>query len=157
MYKGEVTMMIETARLKIVDCTEETAAFARAQSYNNGPMMEDYLIKLKKDPSLEGWGTWLVIRKEDDQVIGDIGFKGKPNLNKVVEVGYGLLEPYWRKGYATEAVDGLVQWAFKTNQVNKIMAEVLKDNIASIHVLHNVGMKRLTEVNEMYYYQVKKA
>lgn len=150
-------MIIETPRLKIVDCTEETAQLARSQSYNNGPQMEEYLEKLKNDPTLVGWGSWLVIRKEDDLVIGDIGFKGKPNLNKVVEVGYGLLEPYWRKGYATEAVGGLVDWAFNTNQVNKIMAEVLKENIASIHVLNNVGMKRLTEVNEMYYYQVKKA
>lgn len=150
-------MIIETPRLKIVDCTEETAQFARNQAYNNGPQMEDYLVKLKNDSTLIGWGSWLVIRKEDDIVIGDIGFKGKPNLNKEVEVGYGLLEAYWSKGYATEAVGALVDWEFKTNQVNKIIAEVLKDNIASIHVLNNIGMKRLSEVNEMYYYQVEKA
>lgn len=154
---GATIMILETERLKIVQCTEEMSVLAKAQNYSNGPQVDDYLADLKNDPTINGWGSWYVIRKEDDAVIGDIGFKGKPNLNKVVEVSYGLLAQYFNKGYATEAVEELIHWAFDTNQVNKIMAEVLKVNAASIGVLKKVGMKKLTEVNEMYYYQIKKA
>lgn len=150
-------MILETERLQIVSCTEENADVARGQNYSNGPQVADYLTDLKNDPTIDGWGSWFVIRKEDGMFIGDIGFKGKPNLNKVVEVGYGLLEPYFNKGYATEAMKELVHWAFDTNKVNKIMAEVLTVNEASIHVLKKIGMRRLTQVNEMYYYQIKKA
>lgn len=150
-------MILETARLKIMQCTEENALVAREQNYSNGPQVDEYLSDLKNDPSINGWGSWFVIRKEDEAVIGDIGFKGKPNLNKVVEVSYGLMEQYFNKGYATEAVNELINWAFNTNKVNRIMAEVLKVNAASIGVLKKVGMNKLTEVNEMYYYQIRKA
>ncbi|MBQ0138876.1 MAG: GNAT family N-acetyltransferase [Kurthia sp.] len=150
-------MILETERLKIVECTEESAQLAFAQRYDNGPFLTDYLVELKKDATIAGWGSWLIVRKSDNLVIGDIGFKGKPNLNKVVEIGYGFLKSYWHKGYATEAANALIKWSFATDKVNKIMAEVLKENLASIHVLEKIGMKRLTEVNEMYYYQIKKA
>lgn len=150
-------MIVETERLKIVECTEESAQFAFDQHYDNGPYVMNYLEALKRDTSLAGWGSWLIIRKLDERVIGDMGFKGKPSQNKVVEIGYGLLEAYWNKGYATEAANALINWAFATNRVNRVMAEVLKENLASIHVLEKIGMKRLTEVNEMYYYQIKRS
>lgn len=150
-------MILETERLQIVSCTEENASVARGQHYSNGPQVANYLMDLKNDATIDGWGSWFVIRKEDGMFIGDIGFKGKPSLNKVVEVSYGLMEPYFNKGYATEAMKELVHWAFDTNQVNKIMAEVLTVNEASIHVLNKIGMRRLTQVNEMYYYQMRRA
>ena len=39
-------------------------------------------------------GAWYVLRKEDDSVLGDIGFKGKPNEDQTVEIGYGFIEKY---------------------------------------------------------------
>ena len=63
-----------------------------------------FLEKLREDSTQLGWGVWLVINKENNTIIGDIGFKGKPNSENTVEVGYGIIPSAQNKGYATEAV-----------------------------------------------------
>ncbi|KGR77105.1 GNAT family N-acetyltransferase [Ureibacillus sinduriensis] len=148
--------MLETDRLKIIPCTEETVQIANHQNYNNGPQITTYLQELTIDPSLLYWGCWMVVRKSDDRVIGDIGFKGKPDKNHTVEVGYGFLEEFWNKGYATEAVGALIAWAFNTARVEKIKAETLKDNHGSMRVLEKLGMHRIDVGETMVYWELDK-
>lgn len=136
-------MELETNRLKIIPCTKETYQIAKNQNYDNGPEISTHLEQLIRDPSLLYWGSWIVVRKSDDLVIGDIGFKGKPDGNKMVEVGYGFLEKYWNNGYATEAMSALIQWAFDTTKVKKVKAETMQDNCGSIRVLEKLGMKKI--------------
>ena len=142
-------MELETERLKIIPCTEETVDIAINQKYDNGPQISTYLKQLNEDSSLLYWGIWLVVRKSDGAVLGDIGFKGKPDENGVVEAGYGFLERYWGNGYATEAVGELIRWAFKTSKVDKVIAETLQDNYGSIRVLEKIGMKKMTSTETM--------
>ena len=59
-------------------------------------------------------------------------------------------------GYATEAVDGLVDWAFSMNVVDKILAETSSDNKGSIRVLEKVGMKKMTYMENMIYWELAK-
>ncbi|MDC2865875.1 GNAT family N-acetyltransferase [Bacillus sp. BP-3] len=150
-------MKLETKRLTIIPCTEETVEIAINQKYDNGPQISTYLKRLKEDSSLLYWGTWLVIRKTDGVVIGDIGFKGKPDKNKAVEVGYGFLENYWNNGYATESVGALIQWAFKTSKVDRIIAETLYDNHGSIRVLEKLNMKKIDTTETMINWKIDKS
>jgi len=136
-------MELETNRLKIISCTEEIIQIARNQNYDNGTEISNYLMRLNSDPSLLNWGSWIVIRKSDDIAIGDIGFKGKPDENGVVEIGYGFLKDYWNNGYATEAVGAIIHWAFNTSTVEKVIADTLQDNFGSIRVLEKLGMKKV--------------
>lgn len=136
-------MELETNRLKIISCTVETVQTAINQNYDNGSEISNYLEQLSKDPSIRNWGSWMVVRKSDDIVIGDIGFKEKPNENGVVEIGYGILKDYWNNGYATEAVGVLIKWAFSTSKVEKVIADTLQDNYGSIRVLEKLGMKKV--------------
>jgi len=78
--------------------------------------------------------SWKLCKRENDAVIGYVGFKGLGN-EACVEIGYGVDEEYEGKGYATEGVKGFCQWAFSTNQVVFIEAETELDNIASQRVL----------------------
>ncbi|MFC7686507.1 GNAT family N-acetyltransferase [Ureibacillus sp. GCM10028918] len=149
-------MILETDRLQIIPCTKETVQIAINQNYNNGPQIANYLEDLTKDSSLLYWGCWIVVRKSDDRVIGDIGFKGKPDENLAVEVGYGFLEEYWGKGYATEAVEALIMWAFNTSKVEKVKAETLKDNYGSIRVLEKLGMQRIDQTESMVNWKIDK-
>lgn len=49
--------------------------------------------------------------------------KGNQTRIETVEIGYGFIEKYWNQGYATEAVKELFDWAFKTGEVETIIAE----------------------------------
>ena len=149
-------MKLETERLEIIPCTEETAQMAEKQSYDNGPQISMSLEMLKADPTSLGWGAWLVIKKSDGQVIGDIGFKGNPNVDNQVEVGYGLLKEYWNKGYATEAVGAIIQWAFATGKVDAIIAETLSDNLGSMRVLEKLNMQRVGTSEQMVNWKLVK-
>lgn len=145
-------MEIHTKRLRIVPCTSTSIKIALKQSYDNGPQIFNSLKQLEEDPSLLFWGTWLVISKEDGTVVGDIGFKGKPDIHKVVEVGYGFLEDFRNKGYATESVQALINWAFNSSKVDKVIAETLKDNNGSIRVLKKLNMNLVHETEEHMYW-----
>ena len=149
-------MKLETERLYIMPCTEEKLRVAEKQGYNSGPHILGHIENVKQDEALLPWGAWYVIRKEDDIVLGDIGFKGRPNENHTVEIGYGFIEKYWNKGYATESVDELIKWAFQTGEVETVIAETLLDNDSSIRVLENLHMKRVNSTETMINWKIEK-
>ena len=68
----------------------------------------------KAEPSKHAWLTyWLIVIK--DELIGAgmlLGFKGYPNAKGSTEIGYGIDPAYQNKGYMTEAVRALIDWAF---------------------------------------------
>ncbi|AIM31747.1 acetyltransferase, GNAT [Bacillus thuringiensis serovar kurstaki str. YBT-1520] len=149
-------MKLETERLYIVPCTEESIQVANEQGYNSGPHIVGHVENVKQDAALLPVGAWYVLRKEDDSVLGDIGFKGKPNENQTVEIGYGFIEKYWNQGYATEAVRELIDWAFKTGEVETIIAETLLDNYSSMRVLEKLHMKRVNATETMINWKIEK-
>ena len=88
----------------------------------------------------EDWGwyaMWLIVRK-DGACIGNLSFKGTP-VDGEVEIGYGITEEYRGFGYATEALETILEWAFDQPGVSKIAAETGPDNVASRRVLEKCG------------------
>lgn len=134
-------MKLETERLTIVPVDHQFVEKLSPEDYKVHGFIKSYLEKLQEDASLHGWGVWFVIEKETESIVGDIGFKGKP-VNHTVEIGYGIIPSEQGKGYATEAVTGIIDWALSTNLVRKVIAECLEDNIASIKVLEKLGFDR---------------
>nr|WP_225445435.1 GNAT family N-acetyltransferase [Paenibacillus arenosi] len=109
-------MKIHSERLELVPIDivhSHTPIFAYYM--NNKKHIQLYIEQLITDPDLLGWGVWLVISKDANEVIGDIGFKGKP-VKETVEVGYGFMPEARNNGYATESVKALVNWAFSTSK-----------------------------------------
>ena len=149
-------MKITTQRLTLIACTEDLV-LSIADKYEIGPHIEFYIENLKKDATILGWGPWFVIHTDSKCVIGDIGFKGKPESNKVVEVGYGISPAEWGKGYATEAVNGIIHWAFSSQKVDSIIAECLDDNYASIKVLEKLGMQEVGAKDSMIQWKLQKS
>lgn len=149
-------MELQTERLKIVPCTDELLSTISTEEYKIGPHIKMFLDKLREDSTQLGWGVWLVINKENNTIIGDIGFKGKPNSENTVEVGYGIIPSAQNKGYATEAVNEIINWAFTNDDVGKVVAECLHDNIPSIKVLEKLNMNKIGTVNDMLKWELKK-
>jgi RimJ/RimL family protein N-acetyltransferase len=69
---------------------------------------------------------------------GVSGFKGPPR-GGVVEIGYGVVAEFQRRGLATEAVAGLVRWAQAHPGVQMVAAHTLPELTASIRVLEKNG------------------
>jgi ribosomal-protein-alanine N-acetyltransferase len=54
---------------------------------------------------------------------------------------YGLSNRHRGQGYATEAANALIEYAFGTLQVKRIFADTTRSNIGSINVMKRVGMR----------------
>ncbi len=104
--------------------------------------IEQFMARLERHPELSGWLNWYLVLTDDDKrvLIGSGGFTGAP-FNGEVMIGYSILEQYQRQGYGSEAVNGLVNWAFAHQSVTRIVAETLMENKASICLLEKCGFE----------------
>lgn len=85
------------------------------------------------------WYTsWKICQKDTGEAIGYAGFKGISEEGSV-EIGYGIDEEYEGKGYATEGVRALCEWASKQPDTTVIEAETEPDNRASMRVLEKIS------------------
>lgn len=75
-----------------------------------------------------------------------LGFKGAPNLQGEVEIGYGIDPGFRNKGFMTEGVTRLIQWAFEDPRCTRIIApNTQRSNLSSNRVLEKVGMQIYSE------------
>jgi ribosomal-protein-alanine N-acetyltransferase len=106
---------------------------------NDARSQRFFLEILRKQPSAVGWCVWyIVLRGAPRAVVGNCGFKGEPSEG-TVEIGYSVVPAYQRHGYASEATDGLVRWAFGDPRVERVIAETFPDLTASLGVLRTTG------------------
>jgi len=97
------------------------------------------------EESQHPWQTyWLVIVSEDNFGAGLAGFKGVPNENGSTEIGYGIDPAYQNKGYTSEAVRALVEWAFQ-HPFCKVVTATTVENLASSRVLEKLGARLVAE------------
>ena len=102
------------------------------------------------------WYTyWLLIITKVPIGVGLAGFKGLPNEQGEVEIGYGIDPAYQNQGYMTEAVQALIAWAFEEPACQSVVArDTKKSNIASLRVLTKVGMTQYQETEDAFYLRV---
>ncbi|WP_150275456.1 GNAT family N-acetyltransferase [Paenibacillus tepidiphilus] len=108
---------------------------------------------LSKDDEVDGFGVWMIVKKEDMTAIGDAGFKGGPDENGAIEIGFGLVEEEQRKGYGYEAASSLLEWGSQIAGVKVIKADCLIDNAGSIHLLKKCGMRETGRDLELIYWE----
>jgi RimJ/RimL family protein N-acetyltransferase len=99
------------------------------------------------------WGTFALVRHEDDAALGAMGFHGVPDESGRVEVGYDLVAPARGHGYATEALRALSAWAFEQEGVRVVTARVDLGNAPSQRVLERAGFTRVAEDDENCTYE----
>ncbi|MBC7542930.1 MAG: GNAT family N-acetyltransferase [Candidatus Sericytochromatia bacterium] len=101
--------------------------------------------QLTVDPDQEEWLLWYLVHTEgtERRLIGTVGFKGRPDADGTVELGYSVVPAYQRQGLATEAVLDLIDWALADRTVKRIVAETYPHLTPSIRVMEKCGMTLL--------------
>ena len=59
------------------------------------------------------------------------------------ELGYWIGVPFWGNGYATEAAQAVLDYAFKEIGLERVIGKFLRRNPASGRVLQKLGMKHV--------------
>ena len=114
------------------------------------------LSNLQKVPSPTGFESWMIIHKDSSTLIGDIGFKGLPNKQGEIDLGYGIISQQTGKGYAKEAATGLIKWALQQPGVTAITASCASGNHASQRILTYLNLSKVIEDQEMMYWRLDK-
>jgi [ribosomal protein S5]-alanine N-acetyltransferase len=104
--------------------------------------------KLNQGPHEQGWWTYFPIHKTDNRLIGTCGYKGKPNAEGEVEIGYEIAPDYRNKGLATELANTLVKNAFSFDEVRSVTAHTLGTINASTKVLSKCGFSKIAELKD---------
>lgn len=98
---------------------------------------------------------WTIILKASNQMVGDVCFKGEPNIDGEIEISYGTHFEFRRKGYMTEAVGEMLKWAKKQPDVRKLLANTEKSNLSSQRVLRNNGFLQIVEADGIIYWEIR--
>ncbi len=87
------------------------------------------------------WGPLQVCDLADGLAVGGIGFKGWPDPDGQVEIGYGIAAPRQGRGIATDAVRAAIALA-TAHGARALVADTDPDNAASQRVLARTGFVR---------------
>lgn len=93
----------------------------------------------------DGFGLYAVERKSDGALLGDVGLvpvampiRGNPP----VEIGWLLGKQYWGQGYAPEAAQAWLDYAFDVLNFGEVVAWTATMNLPSQRVMQKLGMVR---------------
>ena len=100
--------------------------------------------QLKSDISI----TWVIDLKKDKVSIGTICLWNFSEDRKKAEVGYDLMPEFHHKGIMSEALQAVVDFGFKTLQLNTIEAYTSYKNKNSIGLLEKQGFKLQEELRD---------
>jgi aminoglycoside 6'-N-acetyltransferase len=116
---------------------------ARYQSWDAPLPLSEAVQKVEEfaqgDPAAPGWFQYAV--DLDGVLIGDLGLNLDENLMQA-ELGFTLASAYQGRGYATEAVRGLLDDVFIERKLHRVSAECDARNTASARLLERVGFKQ---------------
>lgn len=80
---------------------------------------------------------------DDDTFIGCCSLIPQNDVYRInAEIGYWIGEPYWGKGFATDAVRLAVKFAFEELNLLRVYANIYEYNIGSMRVLEKAGFKK---------------
>jgi RimJ/RimL family protein N-acetyltransferase len=140
---------LETKRLKLVLRTlEEVQAMLDAITpAERAEVSPAWLARLDRSTTPDPWvHGFYFVRRDDEVVVGQGGFKGPPTDEGVVEIAYGVSPDHQGKGYATEAAEALPAFAFQSAKVRVVCAHTLREAHASARVLTKCGFQYVGEV-----------
>ncbi len=85
-------------------------------------------------------GIWFIIQTTDHQPIGQVKLTCNWTEVQEWELGYALLPEHWGKGYACEAAEAVLNWAFSELKVHKVIAIINAENTRSVALARKIGM-----------------
>jgi ribosomal-protein-alanine N-acetyltransferase len=103
-----------------------------------------YLIEKYRDPGTPSLAPYVlgVCLSDSGELIGHVGLSP---LNGQTEVGYAIEDRHQGKGFASQAVRAMSEWALTRCALPRVLGIVATDNAASCKVLQYAGFELIEE------------
>jgi RimJ/RimL family protein N-acetyltransferase len=152
--------MIETERLilrpwrdedadEFVRVTNTPAVMAHLGGVDDPARLAQSCGRQQAMQAEHGHCFWIVERKADRALLGFCGLKigNVGTIDGEIEIGWRLREDAWGQGYAREAAEASLAWAWKNLKVDRVMAITVPANTASWGLMTRLGMTRRPDLD----------
>ena len=167
LVNDSMTTPLRTIRLSLIQATREilTAELddrerlscllgATVPAAWPPPLMDEGVVReflrMQDDPAGPLFATWYWVLDDPatgtNTLIGNGGILSAEGRPDTAVLGYSVLEEFWNRGYATEAVGALVPVIFTLPGITRIIATTYPNLAASIRVLEKNGFVRTDDV-----------
>ena len=94
---------------------------------------------------------WGIVLKDNNKLIGSIGFHWWSIEHASAEIGYALSKQYWGHGIMSEVLHEVIRFGFSNMKLNRIEARTRVENTASQNVLKRAGMTYEGTIREQFF------
>lgn len=115
------------------------------------PITEEAALNLLKrqlfleEETAAGWVMFAMELQNEKKMIGEVGVYISSDAVSNGDLGWSVHPDYQGKGYALEAAEVLLAYAFKRRKLHRVTATCVCTNTASVLLMKRLGMHR--EVN----------
>jgi len=151
-------MIIDTARLRLMPLTlayatsaiDDRATLARETGAEVPPSWppelwdqdaQNWTCRILEDDPGTDWVSRCIVTRDPAAVVCGVVGIAAPDTDGRVIIGYGVLPEFRRRGYAAEALGGLVAWAFEDPRVRVIFGDTYPNLVASIRTMERNGFR----------------
>lgn len=117
---------------------------------------ERYLNRIEADPSIEFFGIEIPTTDssgyKDMKVIGQCGLTDCDYINSRAEYSMLIAPEYQGKGYATEAIKLLLDYAFNDMNLHQVWGEIIANNMAGLELAKKCHF-RVDGIRPDFYYK----
>lgn len=99
--------------------------------------------KIQKELSEKEYGFWAVEEKKTKKFIGFVGLhlpEFSSHFTPCIEIGWRLAYEFWGQGFAFEAAEAVLKYAFSTLHLSEIVAFTAKTNLRSRKLMEKLEM-----------------
>ncbi|MBS2211817.1 GNAT family N-acetyltransferase [Carboxylicivirga mesophila] len=148
-------MKLQTKRLIIrpIDADDATALFKyrsdkEANQYQGWipetiADAEAFIAKVAKQVNVpDTWFQLVLIEPATQQIIGDVGLHFFDSDNQQVEIGCTIDKTFQGRGFATEALEVVVDYLFNHLSKHRIITSIDPANSSSIKLVERLGFRK---------------
>lgn len=148
-------MILETDRLLIrpitIDDKHEIFKYRRDKEVNKyqgwiPETIEDvelFIGEVSKQINVPGtWFQLVIVDKETQVIVGDLGIHFIDSENKQAEIGCTLNKDFQKKGFATESLKRVIDYLFNELNKHRIITSIDPDNENSIRLVERIGFRK---------------
>jgi ribosomal-protein-alanine N-acetyltransferase len=142
-------MELKTEHLLLLPKTrdEALAEIERMPAERRAHVSPIWLARIQAMTAADGWILGFnIVHPMLKAVVGGCGFKAPPSDAGAVEIAYGINPDHQGKGYATEAAEAMVAYAFRDARVRTVLAHTLSSTSASARVLTKAGFRCVGQI-----------
>jgi ribosomal-protein-alanine N-acetyltransferase len=130
----------------------EVVKFWSSPALQNEAAAAEMVAAIHKGFAARGFFQWGICRRETEEVVGTCTLLNLDAAHRRAELGFALRRSVWGQGFATEAVEVVLCFAFETLGLHRLEADVDPKNERSLRLLERQGFRREGHLRERWHH-----